>query len=94
MELDHVISILKNKFGSRFTLKDSQVSLPGLSNKWIYLQENFLLSRIGDYYRIRKLSTTNNPNVIFSLEYIGPRETNSLDELKKEIEKEISKITS
>ena len=93
MEFDYAISILKNKFGSHFTLKkDGLVSLPGLSNKRVYLPENFLLSRIGDYYRIRKLSTTNNPNVIFSLEYIGPTETNSLDEFKKEIEKEISKI--
>jgi len=36
-------------------------------------------------YRIRKLSQTRNANIIFSLDYIGPRRTGGFDVLEDEI---------
>jgi hypothetical protein len=43
---------------------------------------SYYLSKIDDYkYRIKVLSNTNNINLIFNLEYIGPEKTFGLDDL-------------
>jgi hypothetical protein len=78
---------LQKKFGEELVLtKKGIVNLSNLNLKDKYLGKNYYLSKLkADDYQVRKRSSVNNPNVIFSLKYIGIRDTGDFSNLKNTI---------
>jgi len=52
----------------------------------LYFNQFFLSIESENNYKIKKRASTNNPNVIFSLKYIGPKEDYGLNILEKYLE--------
>jgi hypothetical protein len=85
-DLEGVEKLLLSRFGHSFSLsKNGEVKFDKISPNKTYLNKKFFLSLKEDVYSVRKLSSTNNPNIIFSVKFKGKKQTTGVDFLRKSI---------
>ena len=90
-DLEEVKRLLTAKFKNMFSIDDKgQVKFSSINPNKQKIGDKFYLSSEEGLFKITKLSSTKNANVIFSLSFIGEASNSGLSELKDEIQKEIS----
>lgn len=87
-DFDHVKLLIKRKFGKDAKLaKTGSLSFNKYSIGKTYIGERYYVAEKKEIYQVRRRSKTNSPQIVFSIKYIGKKETEGLDLIEKEIKK-------